>query len=101
MVVKHVLMQKNITTVQIGVPSTDHFKPYFYYAKHCDVFNDNTTLLYSMSIAKLNATGQCCGSELCNYLIIIHNKQGIQTQQTWSKVHSQHMSRKYYVIRPG
>ena len=32
----------------------DHFKPYVYYAKDCDVSSDNNPLLYSVSAAKLN-----------------------------------------------
>ena len=58
----------------------DHVKPCLYYAQHCDVFTDNNPLIYAMSTAKINATGQRWTSELCDYPIIIHYKQGIQNK---------------------
>ena len=58
----------------------DHFKPCPYYANHCDVFTDNNPLLYAMSTSKLNATGQCWASVLCDYPITIHYKLGIQNK---------------------
>ena len=58
----------------------DHFKPYVYYAKDCDVSTDNNPLLYSVSAAKLNTIDWRCASELSDYPITIHYKQGIQNK---------------------
>ena len=56
----------------------NHFKPYLNCSKRCDVFTDNSPLLYAMSKEELNPTGQRWASELCNYPISIHYKQCIQ-----------------------
>ena len=58
----------------------DTFKPYLYYAKHCNVFTDNNPLLNAMSTTKLNVTGQRWASEICDYPITIHYGQGLQNK---------------------
>ena len=58
----------------------DHFKVYLYYIKHCNIFTDNNPLFCAMSTANLNATGQRWASELCDYPVTTHYKQGIQNK---------------------
>ena len=51
-----------------------HFRDYITYAKQIEVHTDNNPLLYVLSSAKLNATGQPWVNELANFKINIHYK---------------------------
>ena len=51
-----------------------HFGDYLTYVKQIEVHTDNNPLLYVLSSAKLNATGQRWVNELANFNINIHYK---------------------------
>ena len=54
----------------------EQFCDYLTYAKHTEVYTDNNPLLYVLSSAKLNATGQRWVNELADFNINIHYNPG-------------------------
>ena len=54
----------------------EQFRDYLTYAKQIEVYTDNNPLLYVLSSAKLNATGQRWVNELAEFNINIHYKPG-------------------------
>ena len=54
----------------------EQFRDYLTYAKQIEVYTDNNPLLYVLSSAKLNATGQRWVNELADFNINIHYKPG-------------------------
>ena len=54
----------------------EQFWDYLTYAKQIEVYTDNNPLLYVLSSAKLNATGQRWVNELADFNINIHYKPG-------------------------
>ena len=55
---------------------TEHFRDYPQYASVIDVYTDNNPLVYILSTAKLNATGQRWANELADFNLRIHYKPG-------------------------
>ena len=61
----------------------EQFRDYDTYAKQIEVYTDNNPLLYVLSLAKLNTTGQRWVSELADFNInIIANLDKIIPTQT-------------------
>ena len=54
----------------------EQFRDYLTYAKQIEVYTDNNPLLYVLSSAKLNATGQRWVNELADFNINIHYNPG-------------------------
>ena len=54
----------------------EQFRDYLTYAKQIEAYTDNNPLLYVLSSAKLNATGQWWNNELADFNINIHYNPG-------------------------
>ena len=55
---------------------TEHFRDYLFYAPIVDVYTDNNPLVYVLSSAKLNATGQRWVNQLADFNLNLHYKPG-------------------------
>ena len=56
-----------------------HFRDYFYYSTHFDVYIDFNPMTYLFTSAKVNATRQRWVNELSNFNFSIHYKPGIES----------------------
>ena len=55
---------------------TEHFRDYLLYAPVVEVYTDNNPLVYVLSSAKLNATGQRWVNQLADFNLNLHYKPG-------------------------